>query len=346
MIGPFLLLAPVALFALRTAHGRRLWLAALVFALPAFFNTGARFLLPALPFLALSIGIAFANSWGVLPMLTIFTAVACWPSVLSWYADPVAWRIRAIPVHPGANYVLEHVSDAAWAGPIARNCAPGERVFSFTTRAQAYLPHDIIVSYESALGNRLQDVLEAPIFHAPVVETRISFQPSPAQAVRIRQTAQAPAFWTVAELRVRGEGREVSVSPNPSEAPLAFDGNPATRWSTWENMTGRERIEIRFSRPETVDEVILEGPFDVSRVAVDLWSGTRWNSVAADVRQTRHDAPGGLRREATRYLKEQGIRCLLIDDSDSTAADMRQDPGAWGFTRLGHNHVTTLYRID
>ena len=46
MFGPVFLLAPLGLLALRLKSGRRLLLAALVFALPAYLNTGTRFLIP------------------------------------------------------------------------------------------------------------------------------------------------------------------------------------------------------------------------------------------------------------------------------------------------------------
>ncbi len=42
MFGPVFLLAPFALLGLRQSQGRRLLLAALVFALPAYFNIDAR----------------------------------------------------------------------------------------------------------------------------------------------------------------------------------------------------------------------------------------------------------------------------------------------------------------
>src|SRR5262249_11087284 len=55
-IGPIFLLAPVALLALRQPIARRLLAAAAVFAIPACFNSGSRFLIPSLPFLALTLG--------------------------------------------------------------------------------------------------------------------------------------------------------------------------------------------------------------------------------------------------------------------------------------------------
>src|SRR5262249_17994876 len=97
MIGPVLLLAPLVLLAIRNVQGRRLLAAAAIVAIPAWFNTGARFLIPAIPFVTLAMGIAMENSRGVLPVLAMFEALVCWPGVLSIYADPVSWRIREIP---------------------------------------------------------------------------------------------------------------------------------------------------------------------------------------------------------------------------------------------------------
>ena len=83
LFGPAFLLAPFALLSLRKRHGRRLLLAAAVLAIPAYFNTGARFLIPAAPFVALGMGLGLSDSPGVLPAIAIFHAVVSWPSVLT-----------------------------------------------------------------------------------------------------------------------------------------------------------------------------------------------------------------------------------------------------------------------
>src|ERR1035437_8322325 len=88
MFGPVFLLAPLGLFALRFKAGRRLLLAALVFALPAYLNVGANFLIPSAPFLALAMGVGLAEVPGALPVLALFQALVCWPPVLSTYCDP------------------------------------------------------------------------------------------------------------------------------------------------------------------------------------------------------------------------------------------------------------------
>src|SRR5207237_9356327 len=57
-LGPIFLLSPLALLALRLPQGRTLLLAALVFLIPYTANIGTRFLIPALPFVTLAMGLA------------------------------------------------------------------------------------------------------------------------------------------------------------------------------------------------------------------------------------------------------------------------------------------------
>src|ERR1039457_3435501 len=136
MFGPVFLLAPLALFALRLKSGRRLLLAALVFALPAYLNTGSRFLIPAAPFLALAMGVSLAEVPGALPVLALFHALVCWPTVLSTYCDPWNWRIASFPVRvalrrdPLMPFMLNNIGDYALKMPIELHVPPGERIFS------------------------------------------------------------------------------------------------------------------------------------------------------------------------------------------------------------------------
>ena len=166
MIGPAFLLLPLALLALRNPHGRRLLAAGAVYSIPAFLNIDTRFLIPALPFFALALGLALQNSRGMLPAVALFQAVLCWPSVMTAYCDPNAWRIRGIPLRaalrlePESQFIASHVGDYALKDAIERTVPPGERIFSFAGRAQAYIERDIVVGYESSQGWRIQEALE------------------------------------------------------------------------------------------------------------------------------------------------------------------------------------------
>jgi hypothetical protein len=165
MIGPVFLLLPLSFLALRHPQGRRLLFAGAVYSIPAFLNTEVRFLLPALPFFALALGLAMANSWGVLPAVALFQSVLCWPQVMDVYCDHIAWRIRGLPIsaalriEPESAFIAAHVGDYALQDAIDRNMPPQSRIFSFAGRAAAYLDRDIVVGYESSRGMRIQEAL-------------------------------------------------------------------------------------------------------------------------------------------------------------------------------------------
>ncbi len=360
MVGPVFLLAPLALLALRSPHGRRLLAAALVFAIPAYFNTAARFLLPAIPFLSLAMGIALANSWGILPALAMFEALVCWPPVLALYCDPVSWRIRHIPVRaalrlePESQFLREHIPDYWLREPIEREVAPAEKIFSFTTRPEAYIEQPIMVSYESTLGNLANEILLTPIYYPPLVRRRFRFEAQNTRGIRVVEQASAEAYWSIAEMRLLSQGREVQGSPswhftawpNRWEAYLAFDGSAVTRWSSWQPMSPGSRLQVDFGREERIDEVVLEGPVDAAQVTVEISTGGRWMPLGRGPEVTRMEPSTDLRMAATRELKGRGIRYLLINDSDSTGADMKQNTSQWGITRLAEANGTVLYRVD
>jgi len=166
MIGPAFLLLPLSLLALRHPHGRRLLLAGAVFSIPAFLNTEIRFFIPAIPFLALALGLAMENSWGALPTVALLQALLCWPAIMDTYCDRNAWRVRgfqiraALRLEPESEYIASHVGDYALKPAVEKAVPPKGRLFSFAGRAAAYLDRDIIVGYESSQGMRLQEALQ------------------------------------------------------------------------------------------------------------------------------------------------------------------------------------------
>jgi hypothetical protein len=166
MIGPAFLLLPLSLLALRHPRGPRLLLAAAVYSIPAFLNTEIRFLIPALPFFALALGLALENSWGALPAVALLQAVLCWPAVMDTYCDRNAWRVRgfqlraALRLEPESEYIGSHVGDYALKAAIERAVPEQGRLFSFAGRAAAYIDRDIVVGYESSQGMRIDETLQ------------------------------------------------------------------------------------------------------------------------------------------------------------------------------------------
>ena len=362
MFSPVFLLAPLGLFALRFKSGRRLLLAALVFALPAYLNVGARFLIPSAPFLALAIGVGLADVPMALPVLALFHVLACWPPILSTYCDPWTWRITSSPVRaalrldPELHYVINHIPDLALKIPIELAVPPGERIFSFAGRPDAYIDRDIIVSYESTLGNLAQDILRAPQGHKPEHALHFKFLSVTTRGIRVVNSVNATDFWTVAEMRLRSQGRELprspdwrlSAWPNGWEVQLAFDNNYATRWSTWERITPHARIQVEFGAAQCVDEVVLEcDPAWNAHLQVEvLVDSGRWVPLTDTVETVKAEFAPGMRRAATRELKAIGFRFLLVNEGDLESVDMKKYPMFWGVTHLAEANGTHFYRID
>jgi hypothetical protein len=362
VFGPVFLLAPLALLALRWKDGRRLLLAGLIFAVPAYLNTGARFLIPCAPFLAMAMGLALSEVPGALPALALFQALLCWPAVLSTYCDPWTWRISSFPLdaalrdEPSGPYITRSIGDYALKPIIEMTVPPGGKVFSFAGFPEAYVDRDVVVQYESTLGNLVNDILLAPQGHPPNSEEHFKFLPVTTRAVRVVNIASAPGFWTVAELRIRSAGRplprspawRLSAWPNGSEVQLAFDNSYATRWSTWEAMSPHAHIQVEFPAPQRIDEVVLEcePAWEAHlQVEVRLDSG-RWVALTDTPEFVKADFPTGIRRAAARDVKALGIHYLLMNDGDYLYQDIKKYANFWGVTHLADANGTHFYHID
>ncbi|HWB87227.1 MAG TPA: discoidin domain-containing protein [Bryobacteraceae bacterium] len=361
-LGPVFLLAPLALLALRQSQGRRLLLAAAIFAIPAAMNSGSRFLIPALPFLALSMGLACANSSGVLAVLAIFHAYLCWPAHAAWYCDDWAWRISSVPVQaalrkvPETEFIENHQTDYKLKTLIEHTVPPDGKIFSFAGRPEAYFDRTIVTSYESTLGNRANDALLTPVSDpAPTHRTRFRFLPLRTRRVRVVETASASPFWTVTEMRVFSNGTQLpresnwrlSAWPNGWEVQLAFDNNYATRWSTWQAMEPHMYIAVDFGSVKTIDAVLLEGVAESqAHLQVEVFAHGDWVPITDTAEESDVRAPSGLRRAATLELKQLGIDYLWVNDSDYASEDMKKYSNSWGITLLGESNGTRFYRID
>jgi hypothetical protein len=159
-LGPVFLLTPFALLSLRYPQGRRLLLAAAVFAIPVFLNPGARFLIPAVPFLALAMGLAMQNSPAVLPALAAFHCLLALPAVMPTYCADWAWRIRETPLRvalgldPEEPYINKYLPDYWLKDALEKSTPTNEKIYSLAGLPEAYIDRTIVVSYESAEGLR------------------------------------------------------------------------------------------------------------------------------------------------------------------------------------------------
>jgi len=366
LLGPVFLLAPLALLALRSTEGRRLLLASFLFALPYLDNIGTRFLIPALPFLAMALALALARWPGVLYGVTIAHAVLSWPSVVGIYSTPSAWHIDNIPfeaalrIEPEDSY-LQRLSSGYPTDRLIENQVPkGEPVFLFGATSEAYTTRRMLVRYLSAPNEVLGDILWTPIFPGfqPSVVLDFPFPPRQLSKLRVVQTyAGGAEMWSISEFRVFAGGREIPRSPewrlkarpNPWDVQLAFDNTPATRWRTWQTAAPGDYIEVDFGAPQLVDNVRIESSPEYANTQIRLEApdaNGRWTPLGEAPHQTKQTIRADLRRAAAFEVKARGVRYLIVNREDTNAQDLRLRPDAWGLKLIGEAGYDQLYRVE
>jgi hypothetical protein len=364
-LGPVFLLAPIALFALRSSAGRRCLLAALFFSALYPLNIDARFLIPAIPFVSLAMVLALEAFQPALILLTVAAAILALPPVIDFYRGPAAWRIGYFPwqaalrIIPQDRYLGQSL---AWisASMVEAYVPKGKRIWSTTPIAESYTSADIIVNYESAEGELIEDMIKAPLNPAvsATENLRFSFPKQRMSHLRLLQQAAGQGLsnpWSITELRVFNGPDEITrqpewhldAKPYPWDIGFAFDGNPATRWRSWETFQPGMHVDVDFGKPLEIDRVELHCSRDQAgvRVQPQVCGEGRCATVHADL-EILNDVPaGGLRGDAIRAVKSRGIDFLIIDDGYTTAADMAKDPAAWGLDAIAVRASNRLYRI-
>lgn len=367
VLGPVFLLAPLALLALRRREGRHLLLATLIFGLTYPANIGTRFLIPCLPFLALAMGLAVENWRAVAPTLVVFHALTCWPSFLKLYCDPYNMRLDRIPVRAALRMVSEKdfLTARMWGYPAARMVEdmvpPESRILCNSAPPEAYTSRDILVGYEGARNQNLSDLLSAPLIPEwqPTRQLTFRFAPRSIRRLRVVQSGSgSPESWSVNELRVfRGDTElprepqwRLTACPNPWEVQMAFDGNPLTRWRSWQPLFSGMYLEVDFGRLENVDRVVIDATPDQHNVRLFLDGQGRsdypWERLAWAPQVAQTPPLANARRLATSEIKWQGIEYVFVNKGDLMAEDIRKDPKYWGLTLVGTRNDSWLYRIE
>jgi hypothetical protein len=365
-LGPVFLLAPLALLALRFRQGRQLLLAVAVFLAPYPANIGARFLIPAAVFLALAMGMALAR-WKAAAVLVVCAhAITSWPRVQPWYCSGDAVRLSRVPVRaalriePEDAYLSYWLHDYPMARMVERKVPPEAGVFATVTPPMAYCTREMWGTYECARCNSLSDMVGMAVeeWLRPTRRLTFRFAPRTLTAVRLLQTAARPeGEWSVNELQVllgsaelaRGPRWRVRASPNRWDAGLAFDGNPVTRWRTWQPCAGGESLEVDFGAPVQADTVALTAASGQDGIRLRLEGrdpAGNWSALAGEPDETGAPPPPQMRRLIALEMRRQGIEYMVIPDNSALASDLRARCTEWGVTALGSSRGLTLYRID
>ncbi|MBL8228427.1 MAG: glycosyltransferase family 39 protein [Bryobacterales bacterium] len=365
MFGPVFVLTPLALFALRRREGRQLLLAAAVFAAPYYNNIGTRFLIPAAPFLALSLAMAVQASRGILPFLVVVHALISWPHVLKTYCSPYTWRLERIPVAAALRltnedkYLGERSPSYVIARMIEDFVPPGEQVFSFSGAADAYMSRELRVAYMSASNGLLGEFVWSALFPDLAPSGRLAFA-FPAQGIRrlrLVQTATGTDQWSIGEWRVRSGEKElpraadwrIRSNVNPWYVQYAIDNSPVSRWRIGEPIRPGMWIELDLGAIRTIDNVLLEIVEDQGQVQLTLegqgdtggWKKLNDQPVFSKVNELR-----GLRRAAMQELRAAGVRYYLVAPGDPGADDFKANGKLWGMKPIADRGGTRIYYIE
>jgi len=364
--GPIYLLSPLALLALRSPIGRRCLLAAACFLVPYPLNIGARFLAPALPFIALSLALALEFLPAILAILALAAALLAWPRVVDKYdAQYGGWHIEHVPWQAALHIVPQQKFLDQWSPPwrlaqlLNRYVPPGGHVWSTISVGEAYATADVMLRYQSAEGELIDDVLTAAARGDSGLNSNLRFRipPTRVQHLRFAQTAASPdEIWSIEEARffdgpneiVRTSAWRFDAKPFPWQIGLAFDGNPATRWRSWESIHPGMHVDVDFGEPVTMDRLELHSGDDQGKAHIQPQvCDAGCVAIAATLENLMDAAPAGeLRQRAVQFAKERGIDYLLVDRGYPLATGMQQDPARWGMEFIAEQESNRLYKIQ
>ena len=362
LLGPVFLLAPIALLALRWRAGRQLLLAALVFGINYFGNVGTRFLIPPLPFVALAMALVLAQIPGLAVTVVLLHAVLSWPTVVPRYAEhgamhiiKVPWR-EALRIRNTDRFMGLRLREYAAVRLIDEHTPPDATVFSFRPIPEAYTSRRLLIEYESAGNEMMGRILKAAFVPGllPTWRLRFDFPAQQLTGLRVVQTAEGRDIWSIAELRVVLQGREVprkaswrlTADPFPWTIQDAFDNSPLTLWRTGEAI--RPGMYVQAELNEVADGVLIESAPDQGQVRLKLEGRDvrhQWHTLAEAPKIFDAAAPLGLRRAAVRELERRGVGYLLVFDDEFGADEFRSNQDLWGIRQIGQASGGRLYEL-
>ena len=365
LLGPLYLLAPLGLLALRRPVGRLICAAALLMSVPWLFNAGARFLMPALPFVALALVMSLPRK--VAPAFVLLHAILSWPPVTALYADPYVWRLQGLPLaaalrlEPEPAYLRRTLPEYQVAELIDRATPADAKILDLVGAATAYTHRDVLLFWHSALGDKWSDALRYALYQDlnPYQDLTGRWPEQSLTALRFRQTAPNLESWGISEVRLfRGDYRlratrrwTLEAWPNVFEAPLAFDGNVMTRWAAWEKIRPGMFLEVDFERPQSVSSASLVCFRAEQGARVEFYGrgvDGAWRLLDTNpLTQVRSDPY--LKRQAILALRRDGVTHILAPSGDGghgpTGKDMFEQPKVWGVELLDQQAGQYLFHI-
>ncbi len=363
-LGPVFLLAPVCLLALRLCQGRQLLLAAAIFGAPFFGNVSARFLIPALPFVAMAMAIVLARVPRMAVGVVVLHALLSWPPVLrayshadAWHLNKVTWR-EALRIKPEDGFLESNLPLYGAARLVERATAPGATVFTETPIPEAYTTRHIRTAYQSAANIVSRDILWSGFMpdYAPTRRLRFRFPRQTLRGVRVVQTNTGGGVWSMHEIRAFDGSRELSratwraaAQPWQWGIEAVLDGRPATLWECGETLRAGQFVAIDFGARVEADAVVIEAAPNQAAARLRLEaladSGFRTVTLAESPEISDAPVPPDLRRQAAAELRRRGNDYLLVFDGEFGADDLRARAADWGIREIAQYKGARLYQL-
>jgi hypothetical protein len=244
---------------------------------------------------------------------------------------------------------------------IQRTAPENSRTLALAGVAQAYLDRNVAVWWQSAETDTLLDTLRLAALYAqyPVFEWKASWRAEDVRALRLRSASKDDGEWDISEVHFFSDDAPVYNSPqwtfaskpNPWEAPLAFDGNLATRWRTWEPVRRDMYLEVDFGHLHRLTSVMLVTHTPLFQVPLEVWGRDRkgtWKMLARDAQAVTRTAQD-LRLDASRALRRAGFRYLLVPTGSGGNAPIGNaivdHQADWGVESAGQAGRHFLLRI-
>jgi hypothetical protein len=367
--GPLLLVLPVGLLVLLRRkdrfRGGLLWAAALLLALPWLTNTGARFLMPAAVLAAIALGMALPRpaAWAAIAI----QAVLCWPHVLGAWEKRYSFRLHEFPLAAAvgaeseADYCKRHFEEYNVARMIQRVTPPDARVLALLSVASAYLDREVAVTWQSAEADQLLDTVRLASLYSssPAFDWKAVWPERIVRTLRFRMPAGYDGEWDINEVQLfSGDVRlfnspqwTIGGWPNRWEGPLAFDGNLATRWRTWETVRAGMYFDLELGNPQRLTAAILVTHTPAYRVPLEVYGldvQGRWH-LLSNTPEAIPRAPQDIRLEAARAVRRAGFRYLLVPTGKGGNAPIGNilvgNEGEWGMERAGEAGRFYLLRV-
>jgi hypothetical protein len=319
--------------------------------------------MPSVAIAALTLGMVLPRpaAWAAIAL----QAVLCWPQVIDLLETRYGFRLHEFPLRaalraePEDNYLSRHGDEFNLARIIESQTPPDAKILALLSVANAYLARDIRVDWQSAETDNLLDSLRlATTSGEPLYDWKTAWPIASLQRVRFRIRASRPVecdfddvdLYSGEDLVYPSPRWSLRVWPNSWEAPLALDGNIATRWRTWEPVREGMYFEIRFDHPQRISSAVVYSHTPALNVPVDVYgmdTSGHWRPLGPLLAKRR--PLNDLRGDARRAIRHAGFSYLVVPTGSDGAAPignaMVGKETDWGLELVAQAGPYYLYRV-